>query len=177
MKLKRFIKKTVYTILKWFIVKVAYIDSRIYMKLYYKLLKNSGLRGGVPRFIAASVKFDTFELIEIGERTTISSNTILLTHDYSFTNALRAVGEPSKTDIGIIKPIKIGNNCFIGMNVVVLPGTIVEDNVLVGAGSVIRGRLESDSVYIGNPAKRIMSMEEYVEKIKTRDNLYKIDKR
>lgn len=177
MKLKRFIKKTVYTILKWFIVKMAYIDSRIYMKLYYKLLKNSGLRGGVPRFVAASVKFDTFELIEIGERTTISSNTILLTHDYSFTNALRAVGEPSKTDIGIIKPIKIGNNCFIGMNVVVLPGTIVEDNVLVGAGSVIRGRLESDSVYIGNPAKRIMSMEEYVEKIKTRDNLYKIDKR
>ena len=131
--------------------------------------------GGKPRFIAASVKFDTFELIEIGDHTTISSNTILLTHDYSLTNALRAVGEQLPTDVGVIRPISIGNNCFIGMNVVVLPGTMVEDNVIVGAGSVIRGHLESNSVYIGNPAKRIMSIEEYQSKIKSKNYTMNID--
>ena len=114
-------------------------------------------------------------MIEIGDRTTISSNTILLTHDYSLTNALRAVGEQLPTDVGVIRPISIGNNCFIGMNVVVLPGTVVEDNVIVGAGSVIRGHLESNSVYIGNPAKRIMSIEEYQSKIKSKNYTMNID--
>ena len=114
-------------------------------------------------------------MIKIGDRTTISSNTILLTHDYSLTNALRAVGEQLPTDVGVIRPIYIGNNCFIGMNVVVLPGTVVEDNVIVGAGSVIRGHLESNSVYIGNPAKRIMSIEEYQSKIKSKNYTINID--
>lgn len=46
MKLKRFVKKSVFTIGKFFVTKLAYIDSRIYMNCYYKLLKFSGLRGG-----------------------------------------------------------------------------------------------------------------------------------
>lgn len=177
MKLKRFVRKSVFTIGKFFVTRLAYVDSRLYMSCYNRLLKYSGLQigGGKPRFIAASVKFDTFELIEIGDRTTISSNTILLTHDYSLTNALRAVGEQLPTDVGVIRPISIGNNCFIGMNVVVLPGTVVEDNVIVGAGSVIRGHLESNSVYIGNPAKRIMSIEEYQSKIKSKNYTMNID--
>ena len=100
-----------------------------------------------------------------------------MTHDYSFTNALRATGEQHPTDVGVIRPIFIGNNCFIGMNVVVLPGTVVEDNVIVGAGSVIRGRLERNSVYIGNPAKRIMGIEEYQSKIKSKNYTLTIDKK
>lgn len=47
---------------------------------------------------------------------------------------------------------------------VVLPGTIVGDNVIIGAYSVASGCLESNSVYAGNPAKRICSMEEYIQK-------------
>lgn len=63
------------------------------------------------------------------------------------------------------------------MNVLVLPGTIVEDNVIVGAGSVIRGRLEANSVYVGNPAKRVMSMVEYVDKIGKKNYQLTIDKK
>lgn len=175
MNIKRFTKKSFFTVEKFFITKLAYVDSRTYMKHYSALLQRLGVKwgGGKPRFIAASVKFDTFNLITIGERTTISSNTILLTHDYSYTNALIAVGQMPKTDVGIVRPITIGRNVFIGMNVVVLPGTVVEDNVIVGAGSVIRGRLEGDSVYVGNPAIRICSIADYKEKIDKR-NLEKI---
>lgn len=46
MRLSRFIKKAVYTISKFFVVKLAYVDSRLYMEYYCKILKNSGLRGG-----------------------------------------------------------------------------------------------------------------------------------
>lgn len=46
MKLKRFVKKSLFTIGKFFVTKLAYLDSRTYMSCYYKLLKYSGLRGG-----------------------------------------------------------------------------------------------------------------------------------
>lgn len=59
----------------------------------------------------------------------------------------------------------------------VLPGTVVEDNVIVGAGSVIRGRLERNSVYIGNPAIRICSISDYKEKIDMRNPDKVIDKK
>ena len=180
MNIKRFIKKSAFSVEKFFITKLAYVDSRAYMKFYNALLQRVGVKlegGGKPRFIAASVRFDTFDLITIGDRSTISSNVILLTHDYSYTNALIAVGQTPTTDVGIIRPITIGCNVFIGMNVVVLPGTVVEDNVVVGAGSVIRGRLESNSVYIGNPAVRICSIEDYKEKIDKRNLEKVIDKK
>ena len=177
MTITRFLNKSAYTVEKFFITKLAYIDSRLYMRFYNALLQRVGVGGGKPRFIAASVRFDTFNLISIGERTTISSNTILLTHDYSYTNALIATGQTPPTDVGIIRPITIGRNCFIGMNVTVLPGTVVEDNVIVGAGSVIRGRLERNSVYIGNPAIRICSISDYKEKIDMRNPDKVIDKK
>ena len=45
-----------------------------------------------------------------------------------------------------------------------LPGTVVGDNVIIGAYAVVSGCLASNSVYAGNPAKRICSMEEYTQK-------------
>lgn len=50
------------------------------------------------------------------------------------------------------------------MGGVVLPGTTVGNNVIIGAYAVASGYLESNSVYAGNPAKRICSIEEYIQK-------------
>ena len=41
---------------------------------------------------------------------------------------------------------------------------MIEDNVIIGAHSVVSGFVERNSVYAGNPAKRIMSIEDYIEK-------------
>ena len=43
-------------------------------------------------------------------------------------------------------------------------GSIIGDNVIIGAHSVVTGRILSDSVYAGNPAVRIMSLEDYRQK-------------
>jgi acetyltransferase-like isoleucine patch superfamily enzyme len=47
---------------------------------------------------------------------------------------------------------KIGNKVLIGSNVTLLP-VIVQDNVTIGAGSVITKNCNKNNVYIGNPAK------------------------
>jgi acetyltransferase-like isoleucine patch superfamily enzyme len=59
------------------------------------------------------------------------------------------------TDIRLTQDIEIGNNVFIGANCTILPGTVIKDNVIVGAGSVIKGTLESNSIYAGIPCKII----------------------
>lgn len=43
-------------------------------------------------------------------------------------------------------PIQIGKNCWIATNVVVLPGTIIEDNCVIGAGCVVRGHIPAGSL-------------------------------
>ena len=59
------------------------------------------------------------------------------------------------TDREYGKPITIGNDCWFGSNVTILPGVTIEDNVVVGAGSVVTKNLKSGAIYVGNPAKKL----------------------
>ncbi|MEJ6598522.1 MAG: DapH/DapD/GlmU-related protein [Crocinitomicaceae bacterium] len=54
--------------------------------------------------------------------------------------------------------ITIGNNVFIGAQCVILPGVVIEDNVVVASNSVVKGRLSAGSVYGGSPVKLIKSL-------------------
>ena len=53
------------------------------------------------------------------------------------------------------KPVKIGNNVWIGGSVTILPGVTIGDNVTIGAGSVVTRDIPSNSVAVGNPCKVI----------------------
>lgn len=50
-------------------------------------------------------------------------------------------------------PVRIGRNCWLGANVVVVPGVTIGDNVVVGAGSVVTKDLPSNVVAVGNPCR------------------------
>jgi len=52
-------------------------------------------------------------------------------------------------------PITIGNNVWIGGNVVVLPGVTIGDNCVIGAGSVVNRDIPAGSLAVGNPCKVI----------------------
>lgn len=49
-------------------------------------------------------------------------------------------------------PISIGNNVWIGLNAIILKGSIIGDNSVVAAGSVVKGVFPSYSIIQGNPA-------------------------
>lgn len=69
-------------------------------------------------------------------------------------------------DLEITKPITIGNDVYIGNNVIILPGVEIGNNVIIGAGAVITKNIPNNSVVAGVPAKVIKSTDEYFEKIK-----------
>lgn len=64
------------------------------------------------------------------------------------------------------KDIRIGKNCWIGMNAVLLPGTTLGDHTVVGAGAVVTKSFPDGYVVIaGNPAKviRTLNKADYVD--------------
>lgn len=99
-------------------------------------------------------------LLSIGNHVCITHGVIILTHDYSW-SVLKSL---DGVILGAQSPVRIGNNVFIGMNAVITRGVTIGDNVIIGAGSVVTHDCESNSVYAGNPAKKIMTLEEYREK-------------
>ncbi|HEX4818587.1 MAG TPA: acyltransferase [Acidimicrobiales bacterium] len=56
-------------------------------------------------------------------------------------------------------PVTIGSGCWLGANVIVLPGAHIGDNVAVAAGSIVRGTLPDRCVAAGAPAKVVRRYE------------------
>lgn len=149
---------------------ILYVNLDLYMVLYTKYLRKQGIVIlGKPKFISNDVYFDgtDYTKISIGDNVTISREVMLLTHDYSITTALASIGEKigrHEGELYFLKNITIGNNCFIGARVSILPGTTIGDNVIIGACSVVKGDIPSDSIIVGNPAKVIGKTNEWTKK-------------
>lgn len=100
-------------------------------------------------------------LLTIGSHVAMTGPVTILTHDYS----VGVTKVWSHGDIlGSQKPVKIGNNVFLGWGCTVLPGTTIGDNCVIGAGSVASGEIEANSIYGGVPCKKICSLEDYYER-------------
>lgn len=61
------------------------------------------------------------------------------------------------------KPISVGDNCWFGGGVTVLPGVTIGSNCVIGAGSVVTKDIPDNVVVAGNPAKIIKSIEEGIK--------------
>lgn len=102
-------------------------------------------------FQSAGCYFQALGKITIGSGTYISNNVGLITSNHTVGN-LELHDEPN--------PIRIGRCCWIGMNSMVLPGVLLGDNTVVGAGSVVTKSFpEGYCVIAGNPAMVISRIE------------------
>ncbi len=98
-------------------------------------------------------------LVNIGDRVTITSGVRVLTHNGS-TWLIR----DEKGRRFDYKKTVIGNDVFIGTNSIIMPGVVIEDNVIVAAGSVVTKSIPKGKIVGGNPAKIIGDFEDYKAK-------------
>lgn len=91
--------------------------------------------------------------IAIGERVNIGGNCKIIDNDFHPLHFSQR--HPQKPENIKKRPIIIGDDCFIGMNTIILKGTVLGKNCVVGAGSVVHGIWPDNSIIAGNPAKRI----------------------
>lgn len=128
----------------------------LYLRIYQVLF------GGVAfaRYIGVSVgdncriyttKFGTEPfLISIGSNVTLTSGVTFITHDGS-----GCLFEDEKGRRYNYSHIKIGNNVFVGLNSIIMPGVLIEDNVIIAAGSVVTKSIQMNTIVGGVPAKII----------------------
>lgn len=101
------------------------------------------------------------ELIKLHNNIMISAGVRLITHDASFV-ILNGIGKGHfPEEVGCIE---IMDNVYIGYNVTIMPNVRIGENVIIGAGALVSRDLESGGVYVGTPAKRIGSFDDYVER-------------
>lgn len=160
-------KKIMQVCLRKIIKLFDYFSPRKYMKLYNWYLNHIGIDiTGIPRYIHPYVAFDGkgYNKTHLGNNVVISRNVLLLVHDYSVTCGLRAIDEKIRYESFWLKDITIKDNVFIGANSTILPGTIIEENCIIGAGTVIKGKIPKNSVVIGNPSRIVSNTLEWAEK-------------
>ena len=93
----------------------------------------------------------------IGDHVMIGPNTLITTVGHPLSPMKR------RNYTGIAKPVRIGNDVWIGGNVTILPGVTIGNNVVVAAGAVVTKDVPDNCVVGGVPARVIKAIENDVE--------------
>ncbi len=99
-------------------------------------------------------------LISIGDHCTIAPGVVFLNHDgapWIFTDKFPSLQK--------FAPIKILDNCFVGLNSIIMGGVTIGPNSIIAAGSVVTKDVPARTIVGGNPAKVISDIDEYKEKV------------
>ncbi len=105
--------------------------------------------------------------IYIGDYTMLAPNVVIATAGHPIDPELRAKG------LQYNMPVRIGNNCWLGAGVIVMPGVTIGDNTVIGAGSVVTKDIPSGVVAVGNPCRVLREVGEHDRKYYYKDK--KID--
>lgn len=90
--------------------------------------------------------------IKIGSDTLIANSTIIVSANHGVSLETKICEQPWS---GTGEGVTIGKDCWIGSNVTILPNSFIEDGCIIGAGSVVRGRIPTQTIWAGVPAKYI----------------------
>lgn len=125
-----------------------YVSKFVIIKNQYKLIVGSNFSIHEFSYIDAAGE------IEIGDNVSIAHNCSLISFEHGWDD----IDTPIKYNSTKLNKITIGNDVWLGCGVRILSGTVIEDRVIVAAGAVVKGHLESGYIYGGVPAKRLKKL-------------------
>jgi|ADGO01.1.fsa_nt_gi Acetyltransferase (isoleucine patch superfamily) len=129
-----------------------FLGRGVNISSFCKVKVGGPLRIGPDTHIATGSFIDATEAgLEIGENCLIGPHNVILTSSYHYART----GVPLRLQGHHFEPTRIGRNVFLGAHCVVLAGTVIEDDVIVAAHSVVSGRVPAGTVVSGNPARPV----------------------
>lgn len=130
-----------------------------------------GLNIEVGENFFANYNFTVLDVgkVTIGKNAQIAPNVAI----YTAGHPVHPDSRNSGYEYGI--SITIGDNVWLGGNVVVLPGVTIGNNVVVGAGSVVAKDLPDNVIAAGNPCKVIREITEEDRKFYFKDREFDVD--
>lgn len=122
------------------------------------LNKIRGVKIGENVFIDFGVwiEYGFPEMVTIEDNVVIAAFAKIIGHDSSLNNMF---------DFPIRKrSVRLKKNCYIGTGAIIMPGVVVGEKSIIGAGAVVTKSIPDNAVAIGCPAIRLMSTDEFLEK-------------
>jgi acetyltransferase-like isoleucine patch superfamily enzyme len=114
-----------------------------------------GLVIGDRCVIGARTALTAHESISIGDDVWFGQDIFVSDASHGYQDPDTPIGR----QLGEHQPVSIGSGTWIGHGAIILPGTTIGCNVVVGAGSVVRGEIEDYAVVAGVPAKVVRRLE------------------
>ncbi|MBO7572047.1 MAG: acyltransferase [Bacteroidales bacterium] len=107
------------------------------------------------------IDYAHYWLVSIGNNVTLAPRVHILAHDASCKREL------NYTKLGLTR---IEDNVFVGAGSIILPGVNVGKGAIIGAGSVVTKDVPANMIVAGNPARIICSAQDYYEKVRSMMN-------
>ena len=120
-------------------------EDSVYLKI---VDDNARLDFGDYVFIGRGTEFDVSERVSVGEHTVIAPGCFVTDHNHGVSPDLRIDEQP-----GVVKPVVIGKDVWLGAKVVVLAGVSIGDGAVVGANAVVTRDIPPAAIAAGAPAR------------------------
>jgi acetyltransferase-like isoleucine patch superfamily enzyme len=136
-------------IINFFFQKILRVNAEVPFMVHYTstVSKTVYLGKGVAQYFANSggCYIQGINKIYIGDNTIFAAGVKIISANHDLTD----FSKHDKT----VGPIIIGKYCWLGANSIILPGVVLGDNVIVGAGSVVTKSFPNNVTIGGVPAK------------------------
>lgn len=109
---------------------------------------------GEGTFINRDCFFSTYAPITIGRDVSIAMRVVVSTSTHEIGPSSRRAGQLQN------EPVGIGDGCWIGANVTILPGVTIGAGCIIAAGATVTADCEPNSLYGGVPARKIRAFAE-----------------
>lgn len=127
--------------------KVKFGKGSNFRKRFNIMLEGKGnISIGKSCFFNNDCSINSLDYISIGDNTIFGENVRLYDHNHRFSNINESIMNQGYNTA----PIKIGHDCWIGSNVVILKGVTIGDNVIVGAGCIIKEDIPNNMIVRGD---------------------------
>jgi acetyltransferase-like isoleucine patch superfamily enzyme len=110
------------------------------------------VRIGAGTFLNKGVMVAAQELVEIGDHCMLANGCFVSDANHRFDDLARPLTWQGFESRG---PTRIGDNCWLGANVVVTSGVTIGERCVIGANSVVTGNIEAFTVAAGAPAREL----------------------
>lgn len=108
-------------------------------------------------------------LITLGDHVSVSAGVRFLTHEGAVwcARGINPVYESSDCFL----PIRVGNNVFIGIHSLIMPGVTIGNDVIIAGHCVVTKDIPDGFVVAGVPAKQISTMEKFMDVMASRETV------
>lgn len=134
---------------KWFLplfFKHCGTNLQVRPRVHFESIEEIAIGNGVSFNYNSFI--NGFGGLVIGDNCLFGPGLTIITSNHLFKGSLnvRSLGHSKMA-------VSIGNNVWVAANVTILPGIVIGDNVVIGAGSVVTKSIPSNKVVVGNPAR------------------------